>query len=141
MAFHLAGGKPGRAAKAHTAARDVYVAALSEMSGLGTAGLPPPIRPPHGRRHREAAHGPAMTSRSAGPGGDGLSGGQRRRLGVAQAYLRHPGLLLLDEPTEGLDRGTARALLGNLRSALAQVIAAVGCGRSLPPGRRAFPGR
>jgi hypothetical protein len=53
-----------------------------------------------------------------GPGGEGLSGGQRRRLGVAQAYLRHPGLLLLDEPTEGLDHHTARALLENLRSAL-----------------------
>ena len=53
-----------------------------------------------------------------GPGGEGLSGGQRRRLGVAQAYLRHPGLLLLDEPTEGLDHRTARALLENLRSAL-----------------------
>ena len=52
------------------------------------------------------------------PGGEGLSGGQRRRLGVAQAYLRHPGLLLLDEPTEGLDHRTARALLENLRSAL-----------------------
>jgi ATP-binding cassette subfamily C protein CydC len=62
-----------------------------------------------------------------GPGGEGLSGGQRRRLGVAQAYLRHPGLLLLDEPTEGLDHQTARALLENLRSALprATIIAAI----------------
>jgi ATP-binding cassette subfamily C protein CydC len=62
-----------------------------------------------------------------GPGGEGLSGGQRRRLGVAQAYLRHPGLLLLDEPTEGLDRQTARALLENLRAALpgTTIIAAI----------------
>jgi ATP-binding cassette subfamily C protein CydC len=62
-----------------------------------------------------------------GPGGEGLSGGQRRRLGVAQAYLRHPGLLLLDEPTEGLDHHTARALLQNLRSALpgTTIIAAI----------------
>jgi ATP-binding cassette subfamily C protein CydC len=62
-----------------------------------------------------------------GPGGEGLSGGQRRRLAVAQAYLRHPGLLLLDEPTEGLDHDTARALLENLRSALpgTTIIAAI----------------
>jgi ABC-type bacteriocin/lantibiotic exporter with double-glycine peptidase domain len=62
-----------------------------------------------------------------GPGGEGLSGGQRHRLGVAQAYLRHPGLLLLDEPTEGLDHHTARALLENLRSALpgTTIIAAI----------------
>jgi ATP-binding cassette subfamily C protein CydC len=62
-----------------------------------------------------------------GPGGEGLSGGQRRRLSVAQAYLRRPGLLLLDEPTEGLDHRTARALLENLRSALpgTTIIAAI----------------
>jgi ATP-binding cassette, subfamily C, bacterial CydC len=62
-----------------------------------------------------------------GPGGEGLSGGQRRRLAAAQAYLRRPGLLLLDEPTEGLDRETARTLLGNLRSALpaSTIVAAI----------------
>jgi ATP-binding cassette subfamily C protein CydC len=62
-----------------------------------------------------------------GPGGEGLSGGQRRRLAAAQAYLRRPDLLLLDEPTEGLDHATARTLLGNLRTALpgTTVVAAI----------------
>ncbi|MGV1004490.1 MAG: ATP-binding cassette domain-containing protein [Candidatus Nanopelagicales bacterium] len=32
-----------------------------------------------------------------------LSGGIRRRLGIAQAIVHDPGVLLLDEPTVGLN--------------------------------------
>ena len=46
-----------------------------------------------------------------GDGGRPLSGGEQRRLGLARILLNNAPILLLDEPTEGLDRETERHIL------------------------------
>mgnify|MGYP001637566554 CR=1 FL=1 len=53
-----------------------------------------------------------------GENGARLSGGERRRLGLARAYLRPAPWLVLDEPTEGLDAATEAQVLDRLSQRL-----------------------
>jgi ATP-binding cassette subfamily B protein len=53
-----------------------------------------------------------------GPRGRALSGGQRRRIEVARALLRDTPVVVLDEPTTGLDADAARSLVEPLRDLL-----------------------
>lgn len=57
---------------------------------------------------------PEGWSTTVGERGDQLSGGERRRLAVARALLSPAPVVLLDEPTEGLDPEAADALARRL---------------------------
>ena len=79
-----------------------------------------------------------------------LSGGQQQRVGLAMAFACRPSLIVLDEPTTGLDVSTQRHILDTVRSLcqgygvaavyvshdLAVVSELAVSGRRMCPGRR-----
>jgi len=77
---------------AHSAADDHAVRAALDASGLSAMAAD--------RRIEEA--------------GAGLSAGERRRVAIARAVLRGAPLILLDEPTAGLDTETEAAILSTI---------------------------
>jgi subfamily B ATP-binding cassette protein MsbA len=48
---------------------------------------------------------------AVGQKGRNLSGGQRQRLAIARAMIRNASILILDEPTEGLDGNSERRVM------------------------------
>jgi ABC-2 type transport system ATP-binding protein len=78
-----------------------------------------------GRPLKQRAEGLLDKFRLADRAGDRtetLSGGLQRRVEVAKALLHEPEVLLLDEPSTGLDPGARRDLLDMLRSSGATVL-------------------
>ena len=58
---------------------------------------------------------PKRLHHQLGDGGTGLSGGERRRLGIARLLVASPDVYVFDEATEGLDAATAALVIKNIR--------------------------
>ena len=59
---------------------------------------------------------PLGFDREVGERGQALSGGQRQSIGIARALLNEPSIILMDEPTSGMDNSTETLVKTNLQT-------------------------
>ena len=68
------------------------------------------------RRVRQAARFVGLSDHTLEKSPFDLSGGQKRRVAIAGVIAMEPRVLILDEPTAGLDPAGAAQILGNIRA-------------------------
>lgn len=61
-----------------------------------------------------ATHDVEVLDIDVGENGCNLSGGEKQRLALARLFLRHAPLMILDEPTTGLDASTEREIFNSI---------------------------
>jgi ATP-binding cassette subfamily B protein len=61
---------------------------------------------------------PAAYKSDLGQGGGNVSGGQKQRLCIARALLKHPKVLILDDSTSAVDTATERRIQESFRTTL-----------------------
>jgi len=106
------GPEPGGASAPGSAPRRGRWGPVPSLGDQGHVG-------PHGRREREREIARVLDlvdlTEHAGRKVRGYSGGMRRRIGIAQALLGEPPLLVVDEPTAGMDLDSRLQLRDVLR--------------------------
>jgi ABC-2 type transport system ATP-binding protein len=94
---------------------------VRDYLGLFAALYPSIPRKEKPRRVEEAMHLAGLTEEAGKKAGD-LSGGMARRLQIARALQHHPRLIVLDEPTLGVDTRRRAELWEHIRQLRAQGI-------------------